>query len=92
MEGFHATCYLFAVHLLICDLLNGEAGKSVYIKKGDECEQLVEGVYVRLDDDTDGNLHAKAQLVFRMESRNEGGTKNAVWGGVVGPQPLHVLG
>jgi hypothetical protein len=35
----------------------------MYTKKGDECWQRVEGMYVRLDDNTYGLLHAKAQLV-----------------------------
>ncbi len=68
----------------LLDVMNSEAGKSVYIKGGDESRRRVEGVYLRVDDDATGLLHARAKLVHpdfhRMleEGRWEGGAKNTV--------------
>ena len=64
--------------------MNSEEGRSVYIAAGDVSRRRVEGVYVRVDDDATGLLHARAKLVHpdfhRMlaEGRWEGGAKNAV--------------
>ena len=74
----------FASASELVDLMNSEAGRSVYITAGDESRRRVEGVYLRVDDEATGLLRARTKLVHpdfhRMlaEGRWEGGAKNAV--------------
>jgi hypothetical protein len=78
------TDFTFGSAKELLDMMNSEAGRSVYIKGGDESRRRVEGVYLRVDDDATGLLHARAKLVHpdfhRMleEGRWEGGAKNTV--------------